>query len=267
MPDWRLDSCHLGTLPRRHGYRRAREALQAARGAFTWVAERACDWAEGVEDWPSELLPRPDQVLPGPRYLLVDPQADSPYRLKPGINTLGRMPNSDLVFSEMDVSRRHCVLLVHARGRCELHDTASLNGTFVNGRRVHEPVRLASGDRVRLSSRELLFVGEGDYQSAAPGDGGTGTVVLSAPAARCYSCNAPLPSAGGPYICGTCHARLSAPPAPAASRPSLPAGPPQGPQTGRCEFCPAEGPAGCAVCGAYLPGAEAVVDHAPAPAA
>jgi hypothetical protein len=32
------------------------------------------------------------------------------------------------------------VILVHATSGCELHDTASTNGTFVNGHRIHDPV-------------------------------------------------------------------------------------------------------------------------------
>ena len=68
------------------------------------------------------------------------------------------------------MSRRHCAILVHAWGGCELHDTASRNGTCVNGRRVGPPVRLASGDQVRVCRRLLLLVSEADYRAEAEDD-------------------------------------------------------------------------------------------------
>jgi hypothetical protein len=43
-----------------------------------------------------------------------------------------------------------------------LHDTASTNGTFLNGQRVSGPERLASGDCVQVGGRPLFFVSEKD---------------------------------------------------------------------------------------------------------
>ena len=166
MDDARLNSAHLLLSPRRAQYRQAREALLGARGWLTLGAEQLQALVRAEAD-SSALAPGwPDRVLPGTRFLLVDHQAGWGHVLKPGLNTIGRFKNNDIVLDEPTVSRRHCVLLVHARGNCELHDTASLNGTFVNGRRVGMPVRLTSGDWLRLSSRLLLFVSERDYQAA-----------------------------------------------------------------------------------------------------
>jgi FHA domain len=157
--DPRLDSAHFELRPRRQQYRRARESLLGARGWVTLVRERAGDLlAEG-----DSLLPvRPDDLLPGPRFFLVDEQTGDRYALRPGLNTLGRLPDNDVIFDEFAVSRRHCVILAHAWGGCELHDTASRNGTFLNERRITRPERLASGDVLRLASRQLRFVGVGD---------------------------------------------------------------------------------------------------------
>ena len=164
MVDRRLDSGHLGLCPRRQGYRRAREALLGARGWLTLVAERAQGFLGEDEDGPALL---PDQlvpVLPGSQFLLIDQQTGAVHPLQTGLNTLGRLPSNDIVLEEICISRRHGVLLVHAWGGCELHDTASLNGTYVNDVRVSGPVRLASGDRIRMGSRWFLLVSAKDYQ-------------------------------------------------------------------------------------------------------
>jgi hypothetical protein len=158
VPDPRFNSCHL-EFPRRQDYRRCRDDLLQARGWLTLAGERL----GGVAD-ADEWLIRPDQVLPGTSHVLVDQREGSSYRLRTGLNTLGRFPENDIQFEEICVSRRHCAILVHAWGGCELHDTASRNGTWVNGARVTRPVRLASGDSIWICKRLLLFLSEKDYQ-------------------------------------------------------------------------------------------------------
>jgi hypothetical protein len=157
MSDPRLDSCHLD-FPRRQEYRLCRQGLLHQRGWVTRVAEHVHDLVGEADEWPLG----PHQVLPGTQYLLVDVQTGYRYLLATGLNTLGRHPANDIVFEEIEVSRRHCVVLVHAWGGCELHDTASLNGTFVNGVRVQRPVRLTSGDCIHIYHRLLHFLSASD---------------------------------------------------------------------------------------------------------
>jgi hypothetical protein len=161
MTDPRLNSVHLFSLPRRDDYRRAREQLLGARGLVTRAVIRAHDLLG--EEWPST----PDRLPPRTRFVLIDRRGGWVYPLATGLTTVGRLPNNDLVLEEPDVSRRHCALLVHAGGGCELHDTASLNGTWLNGRRVGEPVRLASGDWIKVGPRLLLFADKNDYRAEA----------------------------------------------------------------------------------------------------
>jgi hypothetical protein len=161
---------HLGLLPRRQEFRRAREDLIGARGWLTLAGERLHGLVGEAEDWPSLLPVRPDQVIPGTRFLLIDRQSACCYPLRTGLNTLGRLPNNDIVFQENLISRRHCAVLVHAWGGAELHDLASRNGTFVNGRRVTRPASLTSGDTIRVYDRPLLFVSEKDYHQAGDPD-------------------------------------------------------------------------------------------------
>jgi pSer/pThr/pTyr-binding forkhead associated (FHA) protein len=160
MSDLRFESGHL-EFPRRQEFRRRRDDLYQARGWLTMAGARLGDLGD-AEDWPV----RPQRLLPGTRYLLVL-EGGAAYPLRTGLNTLGRFPENDIHFEEIHVSRRHCAFLVHAWGGCDLCDTASRNGTFVNGARVDRLVRLDSGDRIRVCDHLLLFLSERDYESEA----------------------------------------------------------------------------------------------------
>jgi hypothetical protein len=158
MADLRLNSGHFDDFDRRTHYRQARENVLAARGVLTLASEQLSNWVGETDDWPSLLPIQPEQVVPGIKYYLVDFQERCSFPIKIGINTVGRLSNNNIVLEDIWISRRHCVLLAHARGGCELHDTASLNGTFVNGERVNKPIRLMSGDWVQICKRLLRFV-------------------------------------------------------------------------------------------------------------
>jgi hypothetical protein len=172
MSDSRLNSCHL-FFPRRDEYRRAREALLQERGWLTYAAEQFHDLLPQVDDWALDA----DQAQLDTRYLLCDERSEDCYPLKVGLNTVGRYADNDICFEENVVSRRHCVILVHAWGGCELHDTASRNGTFVNAVRVRQPVALRSGDLIRICDRHLRFLRDGDVRSERSDEEHSGTVV------------------------------------------------------------------------------------------
>jgi pSer/pThr/pTyr-binding forkhead associated (FHA) protein len=175
MADPRLDSGHFLLSPRRQQYRDSRDAVLEARGWLTLAGECARGVVGQADDWPSLLPLRPDQIVPGTRYLLFEPQRNQVYPLETGLNTVGRFANNDVVLAEPTISRRHCVLLVHAWGGCDLHDTASRNGTLVNGQRIVTPHRLNAGDRIQVCNRLLLFVREKDYQAFPASDPGSDT--------------------------------------------------------------------------------------------
>ena len=56
----------------------------------------------------------------------------------------------------MTVSRRHAVVTRDAEG-FTLHDEGSLNGTYVNRRRV-ESAKLEDGDEVQIGKYKLTFL-------------------------------------------------------------------------------------------------------------
>jgi hypothetical protein len=70
--------------------------------------------------------------------------------------TIGRSPDCDIFLDDVTVSRRHAVLI--ARGdEFFIEDQGSLNGTYVNRRRI-ESERLESGDEVQVGKYRLTFL-------------------------------------------------------------------------------------------------------------
>ena len=70
--------------------------------------------------------------------------------------TIGRRPDSDVFLDDVTVSRDHA-LLVRRNGDVYLDDLGSLNGTYVNRRRV-ESQRLADGDELQIGKYKLTFL-------------------------------------------------------------------------------------------------------------
>lgn len=158
MADPRLNSVHL-EAPRRAEYRRARESLLQARGSHTVALEQQEEVA-AAQHHNTIIQNIPDHAPPDVNFWLMDKEYIYPLRV--GINTIGRAPDNDVVVQDAYVSRRHCAVLVHADDGCELHDTASKNGTYLNGRKIGGPTRLHSGDEIRMCDLRLTFVGKSE---------------------------------------------------------------------------------------------------------
>jgi pSer/pThr/pTyr-binding forkhead associated (FHA) protein len=73
-----------------------------------------------------------------------------------GRQTIGRLASNDIVVSGPSVSSSHA-WITNQQGRCSITNTLSTNGTFVNGKRIHQAT-LRHGDRVRLGEVELVFL-------------------------------------------------------------------------------------------------------------
>jgi len=71
--------------------------------------------------------------------------------------TIGRSPDNDIFLDDVTVSRKHAVLL-QSEGEFRIEDLGSLNGTFVNRRRIDSPARLQSGDEVQIGKYRLSFI-------------------------------------------------------------------------------------------------------------
>jgi FHA domain/zinc-ribbon domain len=71
--------------------------------------------------------------------------------------TIGRSPDNDIFLDDVTVSRKHAVL-VQSGGELRIEDLGSLNGTFVNRRRIDSAIRLESGDEVQIGKYRLSFI-------------------------------------------------------------------------------------------------------------
>ncbi|HEX8254325.1 MAG TPA: FHA domain-containing protein [Thermoanaerobaculia bacterium] len=86
--------------------------------------------------------------------------------------TLGRDPGNDIVLRDPKVSRHHAEI-VFERGFFVLHDLASANGTYVNGKRVRvapltHGARLRMGNTYGRFSEELPTESEATPMAEAP---------------------------------------------------------------------------------------------------
>lgn len=88
-----------------------------------------------------------------------------------------------LTIEDSELSRRHAAVRPVADGY-EVEDLGSLNGTYVNGRRIDGPTRLTGGDAIKLGQSVL------ELEAA----GAPATVVSATPIAPAPVAAAPAPS-------------------------------------------------------------------------
>ena len=70
--------------------------------------------------------------------------------------TIGRRPDSDIFLDDVTVSRDHAQL-VRRSGDWYLDDSGSLNGTYVNRRRI-DSHRLEDGDELQVGKYKLTYL-------------------------------------------------------------------------------------------------------------
>ncbi|HET6803918.1 MAG TPA: FHA domain-containing protein [Frateuria sp.] len=76
--------------------------------------------------------------------------------LRAGRQTIGRRGNNDIVLDDLSVSASHAWIM-NQQNHYVVMNTLSTNGTFVNGKRIHEAA-LRHGDRVRFGQVEFTFL-------------------------------------------------------------------------------------------------------------
>jgi pSer/pThr/pTyr-binding forkhead associated (FHA) protein len=70
--------------------------------------------------------------------------------------TVGRRPDSDIFLDDVTVSRDHAILVRRGHDYF-LDDCGSLNGTYVNRRRI-ESHRLVDGDELQVGKYKLAYL-------------------------------------------------------------------------------------------------------------
>jgi pSer/pThr/pTyr-binding forkhead associated (FHA) protein len=106
---------------------------------------------ELLESIEGELAPGPALVVRaggGRVGEIFSPQGDR--------TTIGRSPDCGVFLDDVTVSRRHAAL-VQRDGGWHIDDLGSLNGTFVNRRRVESAV-LEDGDEIQIGKYRLTFL-------------------------------------------------------------------------------------------------------------
>ncbi|MFO0796404.1 MAG: FHA domain-containing protein [Gemmataceae bacterium] len=157
MSDPRLQSLHLEGHARRDQFRAARQAIHAACGNHTLISDPSrAPVPDDLLDAPTVAPPAEGAVLAG-RFTFYLKDGPDVYPLHMGMNSVGRLPDNDVVIRDECVSRRHCAVVVHTNLCCEVYDVASKNGTLVNGKRIGGPTKLQSGDQLLLCNHKLTF--------------------------------------------------------------------------------------------------------------
>lgn len=98
------------------------------------------------------------EPLPLPRAELVVKSGESQgmkIRLGKGVSTLGRRETNEIFLNDPNISRVHAQIELF-QGEYILTDLGSLNGTYLNGKRVHR-AHLKPGDLIKVGKTELDF--------------------------------------------------------------------------------------------------------------
>jgi hypothetical protein len=71
--------------------------------------------------------------------------------------TIGRSPDCEIFLDDVTVSRKHAVLLQSDDGNY-IEDQGSLNGTFLNRKRIESSEKLENGDELQIGKYKLTFL-------------------------------------------------------------------------------------------------------------
>ncbi|MDP6417363.1 MAG: FHA domain-containing protein, partial [Gammaproteobacteria bacterium] len=100
---------------------------------------------------------------PGKGSMLVaqtGPDSGNSFRLKDGLNTVGRNPDTNnICINDPAIGRNHCTLRLN-KGHITVHDLGSSNGTSINGDMI-EGLELQSQDVVTTGGTRLVFLAMG----------------------------------------------------------------------------------------------------------
>jgi serine/threonine protein kinase len=143
---------------------------QVSQAVMQAMKLKIVDRPASVKDWQGELLsildtptqpgqPVDEETLHGmsasPGWLIGPGQLR--YRIKPGLQTIGRASSCDVPIQDRRASRQHASVNFDGH-TCTVSDAGSANGTFVNNQPVGGAGRvLKEGDRIRIADTTLLF--------------------------------------------------------------------------------------------------------------
>ncbi|QQR89464.1 MAG: FHA domain-containing protein [Myxococcales bacterium] len=93
-----------------------------------------------------------------PPHLLVEQGSDQgkSFVLNPGITTVGRGVDNEVILTDVTVSRKH-LRIINEQKELQLEDLGSGNGTLVNGESAFK-IPLKFGDRIRIGETSMAIV-------------------------------------------------------------------------------------------------------------
>ncbi len=94
--------------------------------------------------------------MPASLHVIEGPDRGRLFALTGSTITIGRSAENTIVLNDVAVSGLHSKIIRSESGQFTLHDNASTNGTFVNGREARV-VDLKHGDTVRIGGSVLAF--------------------------------------------------------------------------------------------------------------
>jgi hypothetical protein len=105
-----------------------------------------------------ELAQDPVEGLEGPALVVRSGGGRAGESFRPAGNRtrIGRSPDCEVFLDDVTVSRDHAVL-VERDGEFFVEDQSSLNGTFLNRRRI-DSARLENGDELQIGKYRLTFI-------------------------------------------------------------------------------------------------------------
>src|SRR5262245_31648486 len=81
------------------------------------------------------------------------------FMLYPGVNSIGRDPNSTVCINDASVSRHHALITVDEHAAM-LEDLGSKNGTQIMGSEINAPSALKDGDEIEFGHVKGWYIVE-----------------------------------------------------------------------------------------------------------
>jgi FOG: FHA domain len=127
-------------------------------GALLEKGEAGSETQTFTSDEVGELAHEPVEGLEGPALVVRSGggRAGETFHPADERTRIGRSPDCEIFLDDVTVSRNHAVL-VERDGKFFVEDQGSLNGTFVNRRRI-DNAELENGDELQIGKYRLTFV-------------------------------------------------------------------------------------------------------------
>ena len=111
-------------------------------------------------DETGDMRPLDPEAVPQEGTLVIRAgggRAGETFQVAGGQMRIGRSPDAEVFLDDVTVSRNHA-LLVRRRDGLYIDDLGSLNGTYVNRRRI-ESHKLTDGDELQIGKYKLTYLG------------------------------------------------------------------------------------------------------------